>query len=67
MPFTREMAEEIASYVSKSDLVTVHGLGVMWTLGAGFKCLGEVAAKCGFKFLRELCTLLNLVTFEDNN
>lgn len=52
MPFTREIAEEIASYVSNSDLVTVHGLKVMGTLRVWFNCLGEVAAECGFKSLR---------------
>lgn len=35
MHFTREMAEEVASCGSNSDLVTVHGLRVMgpWELG----------------------------------
>lgn len=67
MPFTREVAEEITSCVSNSDLVTVHGLRVMGTLGVGFNCSGEVAAERGFKLPRELCALRNLVTFEDNN
>lgn len=51
MPFTREMAEEIASSISNSDPVTEHGLKVMGTLGVGFNYLGGVTAECGFESL----------------
>lgn len=50
MHFTKEMAEEVASCGSNSDLVTVHGFRVMGPWEVGLTALEEWLQNTDFIF-----------------